>query len=508
MIPLRHTVLSALISISPALAETPPSETGDRTLSKQTMVQIKRNPEQFIERSISQLFRLAPNGILTQAVLDAHQKMQIAQQRSNVFEQILRYDLDANLAVDAAEIETVMRFIDSNRKAALQSALVTSDSDHDGTLSFQEIVSYAVRKTAESQRTNARNQMLMEFDANSDGKVTTQEISAVVTGIIKHTEASPTAQTQQEQPSACAFPPPSKNADIILLGGYEGAAISTVAVSGLDSETTLAVLNIEKGESPLYIIATAYASIIWKIEGDTSRIEKFVAGVGGRGVGITGLDADTILFLPNKGCIPQYYNNENSGEALRAKGQVSARLGRSMIQVVGASTLGAIALPSGTYDESLVRKSNGVNIRITGASPRGKGRFLLTEDGPMLLEAAPDDAQGYEKALLSKFQRFYPGGVVTLNEKDVIASNKAQTYKVLPQQAGLLQLLNEGKLEITSDGFFKIIKPISHYPPGLNGAHSVRFILAKDIPKPAGSPGHSSVYLEETGECITSPLCL
>ena len=40
-------------------------------------------------------------------------------------------------------------------------------------------------------------------------------------------------------------------------------------------------------------------------------------------------------------------------------------------------------------------------------------------------------------------------------------------------------------------------------PAGLNGAHSVRFILAKGVPMPDGRPGHSTVISEETGQPVT-----
>lgn len=49
---------------------------------------------------------------------------------------------------------------------------------------------------------------------------------------------------------------------------------------------------------------------------------------------------------------------------------------------------------------------------------------------------------------------------------------------------------------------YRIIKKM-RFPAGLNGGHSVRFMLAKGVPMPEGSPGHSEVLSEETGASLT-----
>lgn len=40
------------------------------------------------------------------------------------------------------------------------------------------------------------------------------------------------------------------------------------------------------------------------------------------------------------------------------------------------------------------------------------------------------------------------------------------------------------------------------FPAGLAGAHSVKFLLLRGVPKPDGNPGHSTVISEETGEAL------
>lgn len=71
----------------------------------------------------------------------------------------------------------------------------------------------------------------------------------------------------------------------------------------------------------------------------------------------------------------------------------------------------------------------------------------------------------------------------------------------------------QGALEYLGGGLgmmkLKIVKPIKRFPAGLNGSHAVVFVLAKGVPMPAGSPGHSCVISEETGAAAgnVSPLC-
>ncbi len=58
--------------------------------------------------------------------------------------------------------------------------------------------------------------------------------------------------------------------------------------------------------------------------------------------------------------------------------------------------------------------------------------------------------------------------------------------------------------EFSMPGELKIVKKL-RFPAGLSGGHSVAFILGKGVPMPEGSPGHSRVVSEETGQIIAGP---
>jgi hypothetical protein len=69
---------------------------------------------------------------------------------------------------------------------------------------------------------------------------------------------------------------------------------------------------------------------------------------------------------------------------------------------------------------------------------------------------------------------------------------------VLPAEFGLAQQVGNGTLIRTGDRQFTIVRPLARFPAGQNGAHSVSYVVAKGVPMPGGSPGHSCVREEAT----------
>jgi hypothetical protein len=103
-------------------------------------------------------------------------------------------------------------------------------------------------------------------------------------------------------------------------------------------------------------------------------------------------------------------------------------------------------------------------------------------------------------------ERFNPGGIFQIDASEVVSDTKVETYQVLPQEAGLIQLIHEGALVADGSQSFQIVKKI-RYPAGLYGAHRVKFVLRKGVPQPDGNPGHSCVFSEELGELIEGAAC-
>jgi hypothetical protein len=91
--------------------------------------------------------------------------------------------------------------------------------------------------------------------------------------------------------------------------------------------------------------------------------------------------------------------------------------------------------------------------------------------------------------------------VIELDPRRVVASLPVDRYQVLPQAAGLLQLVRSGALAQNRNGEY-LIKQKMRFPAELTGSHSVQFLLLRGVPLPDGDPGHSDVISEETGEKI------
>lgn len=480
---------------TPSYAISEPSAPGE--IPENVRVSIRRDPNAMFVQLLGELYRYSSTGVVTQADIDLWTQIEAARRRVRVWAALLIFDLDGDGIVTAAEIDAGKRFAQQNEKTGIDTALVKADLDGDGSLSLTELLNH-VQQDAETQgATRSRaSANLMMFDLNGDGKVDALELHDAIHKIA----AEPVPETSQP-PSpgspgrpACILPPPSAAAETIALSVYEGDGLSTVAVSGPDVETTVVRVNVEPGTTPIYLFVTGYASLIWKVEGATSRIERIVVQPGSekRSAGVSGIDASRVSFVPVNSC-GEHVTESESGKAVLAKARLSASLGREMDRFIAYYEPGGVSLPTGAEIEQRSRKRAAGPTFITE-----QGTFVIQDGKPVAIDIAV--ANRTERDLAN----FHPAGLIQIDPKQVVAPTPPAYYDVLPQQAGLLQLIAEGALRYTSDYYYVIEKPIARFPAGLTGAHRVNFILRTGIPMPGGSPGHSSVTSEETGECLVT----
>jgi hypothetical protein len=202
-----------------------------------------------------------------------------------------------------------------------------------------------------------------------------------------------------------------------------------------------------------------------------------------------------VTFSERGTCVPY----EGDVTEAQARARLLERFGREIDHSKHQNTLQDIGIPTG-------------NKRLT-TSRRWPGNFAVD----------PRTARN--------LSRFNPAGLIEIDAAEVISPAPVQRYDVLPQEAGLLQLIAEGALRRmpmsyllrniapadrsdrrrmfphAGGGVYLIERPIKRFPAGLNGAHLVTFVLGSDVPLPAGNAGHSTVIREGTGECISGPLC-
>jgi hypothetical protein len=274
-----------------------------------------------------------------------------------------------------------------------------------------------------------------------------------------------------EPPDITCDLPEAPDADqIVLFGAYEGDAISTVTIAGQDEDTQTARVVVETGDTSLYVVLASYEDIIWRFEGDTSRIDRLVL-IGYGAQGVTGMPAALVTDLSGGSDCPSYFHDVLSPEAAATRRAVEDGLGRPVDTMAGGYSVGTLSLPSAT---------------VVGSGPPS---------------SVPP---GFDPAVYQQLgSRFNPGGVVDIDSSLVVSAAPAEPYEVLPKGFGLAQLVATGALEYRGGDFFfgqfYIASAIPRFPAGLYGAHAVTFVLGSGVPLPAGSPGHSCVISEDTG---------
>jgi hypothetical protein len=267
--------------------------------------------------------------------------------------------------------------------------------------------------------------------------------------------------------------PSAGDAEVVMFGVYEGQSLSSVALGSEDEVTTVVDVVVEAGEGALYLVLTAYEGIIWRFSGATERVEHAVLVAGGeaspRGwsalAGVVGLRPEVVATAAYKRCFKYVY-------------QPGTPHARAAATIVRRATGKAPSVVAGHYDPAAVRLPSGLVAKADG-------------------DRRPVPA-GFDRVRWREMLRFNPGGLVQIDAGTVVSEADVVDYDVLPQEAGLAQLVGSGAL-VPVPGGLKIVEPIARFPAGLAGAHSTSFVLGAGVPLPKGDPGHSCVRLESTG---------
>lgn len=433
--------------------------------------QIAINPDEFLRARVMDLYRYNESGRVTAADVERVRRSLHAQRRAAILQRYLSMDLDGdgNLSREELDIRTIGQRTDY--RVRLEIALL--DKPPGSTLTFGELSALAEAELAEPRSREDAGDVLMMFDLNADGAVDAAEIAEAIKPIAVEEKAAQEEQAaqmvalqaqreaQREARTACILPPASEAAHIVLLSGYEGSALSSVAVSGVDKGTSVATLIIEEGTQPLYIFATAYEPMVWKLSGNTARVERFVVQPGRNnalpGGAVAGLPAEKVSFTGRAAC-GGYTASSDDRQDTQLIRAITAALGRPAETLAQHYTLGQVSLPSGQRAETAKR------------------------------------AVGQSQA--SDLYRFHPEGLIRFELSDLVSNGTLLAYEVLPQEAGLEQLVASGALRRLEQGRYMIEKTFPYFPAGLSGAHSVTFILKDGVQRPAGSAGHSRVMLE------------
>jgi len=479
------------------------------------------------------------DGVLDNRDNDILSAIRAASFRSGAIAQLMRADLDNDGAVTADELRTLLRFERRMRLPATPPAALADeieravadiervvaekmkwDADGDGRISLAEAhAALQAMPTMAVPGAHFAAQILptlMVFDADGNGELTRPELEAAFeayfrvvdtdqNGIVSREELA-AYRSRPDEPNAalrraaaeaasrrdaaarerCALPKASPAAKIVVLGVYETEALSRVALGSPDKVTHAGIITVETGTEPLYLVIASYAGVIWQFTGAVDRIERVVLS-SLYGNGATGLPAERLKLLPVNECLSYFYKVP-SDETAKVAAQVERDIGRPADLIAGNYEVAGFVVPSGIVQSYAEQRKPPVVVLRRSAPIAAPG------DGPAV--AGQTTAI---RNLEQELRRFSPGGVAEIDAAQVVSQLKATPYDVLPQQAGLLQLMRSGALTQTPDGAFLIHQKI-RYPAGLAGAHSVRFQLPRGVPRPAGDPAHSRVITEDAAK--------
>jgi hypothetical protein len=235
--------------------------------------------------------------------------------------------------------------------------------------------------------------------------------------------------------------------------------------------------------------------MIWQFSGAVERVERvvmssLVTGVnGGRAelpplVGATGIAPDRVSFFARSDCL-RYFYQIPSADSVQTIAAVRSATGKEPEVVAAKYSISGFAVPSGKIETLkddrpqplIIQKSQGT-LNIIGDSSN------------VIIQAGPSRAR-------DELYRSFPGGVIDIDPRTVVANVPVAAYEVLPAEAGLVQLLASGALTQNSSSEYVVRQKI-RFPAGLPGP--MAFLIRKGIPYPDGDPGSSCVIMEATGE--------
>ena len=261
----------------------------------------------------------------------------------------------------------------------------------------------------------------------------------------------------------------------------------TVALGSQDVSTGTGRIVVEPGSEPIYLVVATFRPVIWRVSGAVERLERVVLAATSTGpnrglpdevplAGITGVSRERVDFAKDNSCL-RYFYEVPSAAAAAAAASVRAATGKEP-SVAARYAVDEFLVPSG-------------QIRNVG-SASSKTRLVIEVPGgnTLLVDRAGNVAvEARTKRLQNEMLRFNPGGVVEIDPDSVVAIAPVMPYEVLPQEAGLMQLVDSGALTRIQSGEY-IIREKIQFPAGLFGASSVKFLLLAGVPRPEGNPGN------------------
>lgn len=494
------------------------------------------------------------DGSLTQRDVDLHTLMEITQVRTFGLHFVMRFDLDGDAVVTEDEIRKSLRY-EQRFQPVLAGArspeqviedtvrsIMVLDTDRDGKVTVSEASKHSepgllrIGRGPQSERTRealmlvggskgeatladyqaAGAALFRQIDSGGDGAISPQELTeyrhrpdtpegaariAAAEAVQKRQRELDAAARKQKQEAeaaraGCAMPKASEKARVIVLSAYETEALSSVTLGSQDVVVRTGRVVVEAGPAPLYIVIPTFSAAIWQFGGAVERVERvvmssLVSGPNGRNnvqlpplAGATGIPSERLSFLARSDCLRYFYELPSSA-SVETIAEVRKATGKEPEVVAAKYSVSGFAVPSGKVETLKDERPQPLIIQ------KSQGTLnIIGDSSNVIIQAGPSRVR-------DELYRNFPGGVIDIDPKSVVANVSVAAYEVLPSQAGLVQLLATGALTQNSSSEYIVRKKI-RFPAGVDGA--MTFVIRKGAPYPDGEPGSSCVIMEETGE--------
>jgi len=494
------------------------------------------------------------DGSLTQRDIELHTQLETVHVRAFGLHFVMRFDLDGDAAVTADEIRRAMRY-EQRFQPALPGAtppekliedtvrrIMALDTDTDGKVSVSEASKYSepglLRIGLGPQSARAREALAVvggskreitladyqaagaalfrKIDSDGDGALSQQElaeyrqrpdtpegaalIAAAEIVQKRQRELDAAVRKQQQEAEAaregCAMPKASEKAKVIIISAYETEALSSVMLGSQDAVVRAGRVVVEPGPAPLYIVIPTFSATIWQFSGAVERVERVVMSSLVSGppngskvqlpplVGATGIASERLGFLARSDCL-RYFHQIPSSDSVETITAVRNATGKEPEVVAAKYSVSGFAVPSGKIETLKDERPQPLIIQ------KSQGTLnIIGDSSNVIIQAGPSRAR-------DELYRSFPGGVIDIDPRSVVANVSVAAYEVLPSQAGLVQLLGTGALTQNSSSEYVVRKKI-RFPAGVDGA--MTFVIRKGTPYPDGESGSACVIMEETGE--------
>ena len=317
----------------------------------------------------------------------------ILQQIDRASDFAMRADLDRDGRIDSTEMSAFAEqapIVSDSFYEEYWRALMSFDENGDGIVTVDEVDHTAGR-------------IFRTIDTDEDGTLSKAEVDVFIGDLRQAADARNAArervtqaraenaesESRQRRQLACALPPASPGATVLLLDEHRAEALSTTTIGSQWIATETGAVDIEPGDGSLYVVVASSSAVIWQFFGAIDRVERVVFAGESTGpnqsirrerplIGVTGVSAERIVFLGQADCMrdlagPSVRPSDAAAEGNNAQGALGICPGCAMTWL--------------RYGDSYVGETNDMAKAVIYAVDNGF-KVVLAGVGPISTSAA------------------------------------------------------------------------------------------------------------------------